>query len=274
MKPGKKRPPYVSPATITGLAAFALAFILFLFRLELAIIPLSAYVILCLAASLYPYRGFFLPIISRGHSGKPIVSLTFDDGPDPATTPHLLRLLEKHAVKATFFVTGERTAQYGDLISQILANGHDIGNHSYHHDAFLMLRSSKTLNREIASTQAELACFGITPLAFRPPVGVTSSQLAPALRKLGLHCVNFTCRAHDCGNRRIRGLSRKILKKVRADDIILLHDVLPKGDGDIDVWLCEIDLILVGLKDRGLQVVPLGVLLGEVIMVEVEKEQR
>lgn len=267
---GKKRPHDVSPAAITGLAAFALAIILFFFRLDLAVVPLSAYVVLCLAASLYPSRGFFLPVVSRGHSGKPLVALTFDDGPDPATTPRLLRLLDKHAVKAVFFVTGVRAAQYSDLISQILGHGHDIGNHSYHHDPFLMLRSSKTLHREIASTQALLAArFGITPLAFRPPVGVTSSKLAPVLRKLGLHCVNFTCRAYDCGNRRIRGLSRKILKKVRADDIILLHDVLPKrkaGDWDIDFWLREVDLILAGLKDRGLRVVPLDELLGEAVM--------
>jgi len=68
---------------------------------------------------------------------------------------------------------------------------------------------------------------GVNVLAFRPPVGIISPKLPQVLNKLGLFCVTFSCRAGDAGNRNIKNLSSRILKKVKADDIILLHDVNP-----------------------------------------------
>ncbi|MDO8644904.1 MAG: polysaccharide deacetylase family protein [bacterium] len=259
----------VSPAAATGFVSIVLAFILFLFHPGLAVIPLSVFLFLCVSAPFFPSRGFFLPVISRGHTGRPVVSLTFDDGPDPVTTLPLLQLLERYAAIATFFVTGERAAKYGNLISEILAHGHDIGNHSYSHDNLLMLRRSEKVYREIEATQVLLRRFGISPVAFRPPVGITSPKLAHALEQQGLRCVTFTCRAFDGGNRCIRGLSRRILKKVKPDDIILLHDIRPKGAKDPAVWLREIDQILSGLKNKGLQVIPLAELMGKPVMLRI-----
>jgi peptidoglycan/xylan/chitin deacetylase (PgdA/CDA1 family) len=258
---------YVSPAAVTGCVALALAPLLALLRVELAAIPLAVFVLLCLSAPFFPARGFFLPLFSRGHTGRPVVSLTFDDGPDPMTTRPLLQLLERHAAKATFFVTGERAARHGDLMAEILACGHDVGNHSYHHDPFLMLRRVETLHREIASAQTVLGGFGLVPAAFRPPVGVTSPKLYRALLQRRMFCVNFSCRAFDGGNRYIRRLARRILKKVKPDDVILLHDVNPPGSGSADYWLQEVEKILAGLKDKGLQVVQLADLLGKQVMV-------
>lgn len=269
-----KRAGYVSPATLAGCVAFTLAFLVSLLHLELAVIPLSAFVFLCMAAPFFPSRGFFLPVLSRGHTGRPVVSLTFDDGPDPVTTRPLLQLLERHAAKATFFVIGEKAAQYGDLISEITEHGHDIGNHSYSHDPFLMLRRSEKLYGEIESAQTVLRGFGIVPAAFRPPVGVTSPRLYRALLQRDMFCVTFSCRAFDAGNRYIRRLSRRILKKASPDDVILLHDIRPKGKMDADFWLHEIDLMLSGLKDKGLQVVPLEELLAKPMMVRINAERQ
>jgi peptidoglycan/xylan/chitin deacetylase (PgdA/CDA1 family) len=266
---GGKRTEYVSPAAVTGFVVIALAFILAFFHIALAVIPLSVFVFSCVAAPFFVSRGFFLPVFSRGHTGKSVVSLTFDDGPDPETTRPLLQLLEQHAARAAFFVTGEKAALYGDLVSDILEHGHDIGNHSYSHDPLLMLRRSETLYREIESTQALLRRFGIAPLAFRPPVGITSPKLAGILSRQGLYCVTFTCRAFDRGNRCIRDLSGKILKRVKPDDVILLHDIRPKGTMDTEGFLHEIDLILSGLKNKGLQIVPLAELLERPVMVRI-----
>ena len=269
MKHYGKRAGYVSPATATGFISIALASILSLFHLGLAVIPLSIFLFFCVAAPFFPSRGFFLPVISRGHTGRPVVSLTFDDGPDPVTTPPLLQLLGRYAAKAVFFVTGEKAAQYGDLISEILAHGHDIGNHSYSHDPLLMLHRSEKVYREIEATQVVLRRFGISPVAFRPPVGITSPRLSNALLQQNLYCVTFTCRAFDGGNRYIRGLSGRILKKANPDDIILLHDIRPKGAIGSEDFLHEIEAILSGLKSKGLQVVPLAELLGKPVMIRV-----
>ena len=265
---------YMSPAAVTGLVAISLAVMLSFFSVCLSVIPLSVFVLLCAAAPFFPSFGFFLPVNSRGHTGRPVVSLTFDDGPDPWTTRRLLQLLDHHAAKAAFFVTGERAAKYGDLILEILAHGHDIGNHSYSHDPLLMLRCSEKLYREIESTQVLLKGFGISPAAFRPPVGITNPRLAKILFKQGLYCVTFTCRANDFGNRYIKGLSNKILNKVKPDDIILLHDIRPKVETDAECFLREIDMIMSGLKSKGIQVVPLAELLGQPVMVFIKGDEQ
>jgi peptidoglycan/xylan/chitin deacetylase (PgdA/CDA1 family) len=258
-----------SPAVITGLAAFMLALIMAFVKIEWAAAPLSVFLLLCLTAPFFPRWGFFLPIVSRGNTGGRAVAVTFDDGPDPITTGPLLHLLKRHAVKAAFFVTGVNAEKNGDLIEEILAQGHDIGNHSYRHDPFLMLRPSHTLAREIDATQAVLHRFGISPVAFRPPVGITSPKLADMLKVKGLFCLTFSCRANDFGNRRIHGLAGKILAKVKPDDIILLHDVRPRPETDADRWLHEVDNILSGLKHKGLPVRPLAELIGKPIMTRV-----
>ncbi len=270
MKHDVERAGYISPAGMTGFIAIALAVMLSFFSVRLAILPLSVFVLCCVAAPFFPSRGFFLPVNSRGHTGRPVVSLTFDDGPDPETTSPLLQLLDRHAAKAAFFVTGEKAAKYGDLISEILAHGHDIGNHSYSHDPLLMLRCSEKLYREIESTQVLLKHFGISPAAFRPPVGVTNPRLAKVLLQQGLYCVTFSCRAFDGGNRYIKGLSGKILNKVKSDDIVLLHDIKPKVATDTEYFLREIDMLLSCLKNKGLQIVPLAELLGRPVMMRIK----
>ncbi|MGO9137113.1 MAG: polysaccharide deacetylase family protein [Syntrophales bacterium] len=270
MKHDVKGAGYISPAAMTGFVAIALAAMLSFFFVRLAIIPLSVFVLCCLAAPFFPSSGFFLPVNSRGKTGKPAVSLTFDDGPDPEMTRPLLLLLDRHSAKAAFFVTGEKAAKYGDLISEILAHGHDIGNHSYSHDPLLMLRCSERLYREIESTQVLLRRFGISPAAFRPPVGITNPRLAKVLLQHGLYCVTFSCRAFDGGNRYIKGLSRKILSKVNSDDIVLLHDIKPRVVTDTEYFLREIDTILSGLKKKGLEIVPLSELMGRPVMVRIK----
>ncbi|MDD5722792.1 MAG: polysaccharide deacetylase family protein [Syntrophales bacterium] len=260
----QKRP--VAPAMITGLTALLLGLILYLYRPEWAIAPLAVFVVLCLIAPFLPTKGFFLPVISRGRTGRAFVAVTFDDGPDPVTTGPLLELLDRHEIKAAFFVTGENAERHSDLIAAILEKGHDIGNHSYCHDPLLMLRSCRRIRCEIASTQILLRRFGIAPIAFRPPVGITNPKLAAILPEEGLYALNFSCRGNDFGNRRLRGLSRRILKKVKQDDIIMLHDIRPRRQTAVNVWLRQVDSILSGLRDKGLQIIPPAELIGRPIM--------
>ncbi|HBF42789.1 MAG TPA: polysaccharide deacetylase family protein [Desulfobacteraceae bacterium] len=249
-----------------GLLSFLIAVLLLFFAVELAVIPLVGFILLCIAAPFFPRFSFFLPIISRGTSGKKAVALTFDDGPDPLSTPVLLRLLLKHQIKATFFVTGKNTAEHPELIKEILHYGHSIGNHSYTHNNLLMFRSSKFIAREIESAQNVLNNFGVIPLAFRPPVGITGPRLRPALLKTGMYTVNFSCRGPDAGNRWIKGLSKKILRRIRPEDIIALHDVRPHNPLLFASWIDEIELILSGIKDKGIEVLPLGEIIGRPVM--------
>jgi peptidoglycan-N-acetylglucosamine deacetylase len=256
----------MAPPFLACAAAYLTAFVLAFTDPRLSIIPLALFLALCFLAPFFPGLGFYLPVVSRGKSGKKAVALTFDDGPDPAVTPPLLDLLQAHGAPATFFVTGKRASEHRELIRRILAGGHSIGNHSYHHLPLLMLKPYALLKKEILSTQEVLGEFGISPLVFRPPVGITSPQLGPALEGTGLRCVNFSCRGYDAGNRFISRLSSKILKKVRPDDIILLHDTAPVKNFSLDFFISEIDSILNGLKSKGLSVVPLSEIIGAPVM--------
>jgi len=257
----------LSSAERVGIVSLLIAILLLFFDVRLSVIPMAAYILLCAAAPFFPRFGFFLPVISRGVSNKNAVALTFDDGPDPLVTPQVLQLLLKHRIKATFFVTGKKAAEHPELIKEILLHGHAIGNHSYIHDNLLMFRRTKTIAGEIKSAQNVLKDFGIVPLAFRPPVGITGPRLRPALLNSGMIIVNYSCRACDGGNRWIKNLSKKILKRIRPGDIVVLHDVRPPEQFDLAYWLNEIDLIVTGLKKKGLAVLPLAEIIGRPVMI-------
>lgn len=259
---------FFSMADWTGLISFLAAILLSFVDLRFSVVPLAGFVLLCLVAPFLPFMGYYLPVISRGKSGEQAVALTFDDGPDPLSTPEVLRLLSKHRVQATFFVTGEKAFKHPNLVREIIRQGHSIGNHTYSHDNLLLLKGRNHLLNEIEKAQNVLRNLGVIPFAFRPPAGVTSPGLDPVLRHLDLYTVNFSCRAFDGGNRRIRNLSKKILKRVHPDDIILLHDTKPKNDDLFSCWLKEMDSMLTGIEAKGLAVLPLSTIIGRPVMGE------
>jgi peptidoglycan/xylan/chitin deacetylase (PgdA/CDA1 family) len=252
----------LSPAQITGIIFLSIAAaVFFIYPLAAAAVALF-YIVLCAVASFFPRSNFFLPVISRGNTGQNLVALTFDDGPAQPTTRQIMDLLDKYSVKATFFVSGANALSYPEIIREIIDRGHTIGNHSFHHNPFVMLRSYNYLYQEIFRAQEVLRKMGIKTLAFRPPVGIINPKLSLILDKLGMFCVTFSCRAFDAGNRRVKNIASNILKKVKADDIILLHDVPPRHKEESVILLSEIESILQGLTVKGLKVVPLSVFIG------------
>jgi len=249
---------------LIGAAVFSI--ILYFINIDLLFLPITLFIVICLAAPFIQRLSFFLPIITHGRRAENQVALTFDDGPDPNTTSQLLALLTKYEVKVTFFVIGQKVNIYPELIRNILAQGHQIGNHSDKHDNLLMLRRTKVLRADIAQCQKELKNFGIRPLVFRPPVGITNPKLRKVLTELGMVCLGFSCRAVDFGNRRVIGIKDKILRKVRGGDIIMLHDRQPAADVSVETWLAEVEGVLVGIKSRGLDLVPLSDLIEQPVM--------
>jgi len=255
----------LSPAHFVALGAFQLSLALFFIDVALVPLPLLLFVLTCCIAPFLPRLSFYLPIVGKGERGAKGVALTFDDGPDPEVTPRLLELLARHGVSATFFVTGARAERYPEIMRAILAAGHTVGNHSYSHFPFLMLKGRTTLRREVASAQSVFLKLGIVPLAFRPPVGITNSRLWRVLLENGMFCVNFSCRAADFGNRRVARLARRLLAKVVPGDIILLHDVAPR-QGDATQLLREFSDLIEGVRGRGLEILPLARLIGKDVM--------
>jgi len=226
------------------------------------------FITLTVIAPFIPSTNLFLPVVTKGNSDKNIIALTFDDGPDPFTTLKILKLLAKYNAKATFFVTGYNTLKYPNLIKKILDSGHSIGNHTYHHDIFIMLKSKKKLENEILATQKILKQFGIVPLVFRPPVGIVNPKLGQILAKIGMYCVTFSNRAFDRGNRKVHNISNKILGKIKPGQIIMMHDKMPKEKTLLPVFLKQVELLLCGLRAKKIKIIPLSELIKKQVMLE------
>jgi len=261
-----------SQAEKAGLAALLTAIPLGLTATpQAAAAPLALFLLACLAAPFLPRWSFFLPLIYRGAPGSTGIALTFDDGPFPASTPILLDLLARYRLPATFFVIGEHAAAHPELIAAILAQGHAIGNHSLRHDSLLMLRDRGTLEADIRHTQEILAHMGIRPLLFRPPIGITSPRLQPALASLNLQAITFSCRIFDRGNRKIRNFAARVLRQLQPGDILLLHDNPPVSEEYTRNWQQELHRLFDRLS-QGNRIVPLAELIGQPVMIVEEQE--
>ena len=129
---------------------------------------------------------FFLPFLYShrlwsGPASERKISLTFDDGPVPNITDWVLEELEKRGMKATFFMVGDNVRKHPALAQSVLAAGHQIGNHTYHHLSGWKTSTQTYLN-DVASCDAILAdTVGETPRLFRPPYGWISPGQAKGL---------------------------------------------------------------------------------------------
>lgn len=111
-------------------------------------------------------------LVDRVETSEPLIALTFDDGPTPRALATLLPLLRQHGVQATFFVTGAELERRPELGVALVADGHELGNHSYTHPRMLF-RSQAFIASEIERTDALIQAAGQTgPATFRPPYGL------------------------------------------------------------------------------------------------------
>ena len=129
---------------------------------------------------------FFLPFVYSnrlwsGPASERKISLTFDDGPVPGITDWVLEELEKRGLKATFFLVGDNVRKHPALAQSVLAAGHQLGNHTYHHLSGWKT-STQTYLDDVASCDAILAdTAGEMPRFFRPPYGWMSPGQAKGL---------------------------------------------------------------------------------------------
>lgn len=252
---------------LLGISTMALAIGFWFVNPVWMLLVLSAYLFICIFVGPFVQRmQFYLPIVTRGSRQRRAVAFTFDDGPDPHTTVQLLDLLVEKKITATFFLVGKRARNHPDLVKMILERGHEVGNHTESHDVFVMLRSSRKLAEEVRDCQQTLAQFDIRPVAFRPPVGVTNPYLWRVLLESGLYCAGFRRRGRDMGNFRVRGLARRILKRVQPGDVALLHDCKPRKQEEVGAWLLEINELIDGIRQKGFEIQPLSQVIRRPVM--------
>jgi peptidoglycan-N-acetylglucosamine deacetylase len=168
---------------------------------------------------------FHFKVICKGDTSQNGVALTFDDGPDPETTPKVLDVLKKHNVKAAFFLIGKKAEAHPDIVKRMIAEGHVIGNHTYGHSYYFDFFSLKAMSREFLKSQALIKDLtGKSILWFRPPYGVTNPMMTRALKLSKFVPVGWSVRSLDTVIKDKEKLFKR-LEKTAARDIVLLHDI-------------------------------------------------
>jgi peptidoglycan/xylan/chitin deacetylase (PgdA/CDA1 family) len=211
----------------------------------------------------YAVRSQWLgPTDWRGRSQTGAVALTFDDGPSE-DTERILDILAAHNLKATFFMIGRNVERLPQTARRVVAEGHEIGNHSYSHPIFLY-RTPQNTRQQLEHAQSVIASTtGVEPRLARPPCGVRTPAYFRAAKNLGLRTVQWDVAGFDWKRRSGQRIAHDVLRRATAGSIILLHDGDSEGKQDRRETIAALPLIIGGLRGRGLRIAPLAQLLEE-----------
>lgn len=181
-----------------------------------------------------------------------MVALTFDDGPNPKTTPQVLDTLKKYHAKATFFILGQNIAGNEELIKRMVAEGHQVANHSWSHPNFVNL-SPEQVKHEVEQTQSALEQItGHRPLMVRPPYGSVNKTVMAAM---GLPAMYWSVDSLDWKSRNATAILGVIKANTRPGSIILMHDIhQPTAD--------SLESVLQYLQEKGMSTGTLSDMLG------------
>lgn len=156
----------------------------------------------------------------------PYIAMTFDDGPSPELTPKLLDILKARGIKATFFVVGQNAAQYPDILKRMVAEGHEIGNHSWSHPALTKLGADGVAKQIESTNEAIEKATGQKVTVMRPPYGATSQILNHRFAdQYGMKVILWSVDPLDWKYRNSARVSSQILQGAHPGAIILSHDI-------------------------------------------------
>lgn len=164
--------------------------------------------------------------VYRHKTDKKRVALTFDDGPHYKYTAEILDILDEYGAKATFFVVGELAERYPELILRELAEGHEIGNHTWSHPKMKKLTAA-TLKQELIKTEEllnEIADY--RPKLFRPPEGSFSDLAEKTAENCDYEVILWTVDTRDWAHTPIDKIVDNVMKNTLPGSIILCHDFI------------------------------------------------
>jgi peptidoglycan/xylan/chitin deacetylase (PgdA/CDA1 family) len=180
------------------------------------------------SAGLWPRATLLGPTLVRlspAARARREIALTFDDGPDPATTPRALDLLDARGARSTFFCVGRRVEAHRDVAAEIARRGHRVENHSHRHRSAFWFLPPAMLRDEIERAQEAIAtATGRAPRLFRAPAGIRSPLLEPALARAGLDLAAWTRRGFDTVTGDAGRVLARLVHGIAPGDILLLHD--------------------------------------------------
>jgi len=169
----------------------------------------------------------FGPVLTHLPGDEPVVSITFDDGPNPKATPRILDVLRSEQVRATFFVLGKHAERWPELVRRMASEGHQLGNHGYHHRKLHRRGPSYVRDDLTRGTEQIIHASGVRPAHFRAPHGFRSPWVTPIAASLGQRTVGWSLGVWDSARPGADVIASRAIEGLNAGSILLLHD----GDG-------------------------------------------
>lgn len=221
-------------------------------------LPVYIYPLLFVVYSLIVFFGcyyvgsnFFIKIVCKADTDKKEIAISFDDGPAENYTKEILAILKTEQVKATFFCIGNRITGNENILKQIDAAGHIIGNHSFSHHFWFDMYSVKKMQEDLKQMDIEMErATGLRPKLFRPPYGVTNPNLAKAIKNGGYTPVGWSVRSMDTVIKDGKKLLNKINNGIKPGAVFLFHDTSKTTLDILPQFIKEV-------KKRGYNIVPL-----------------
>lgn len=185
-----------------------------------------------------------------------VIALTFDDGPAPKYTQQILEILKQQNIKATFFCVGEMVHYFPQLAKQEVAEGHVIGNHTWHH--WLQKMNSEVAANEIESTATAIfEATGVKTSLFRPPYGALNNGVADYAKKNNYAILMWSDDSEDYRRPSVSKLVNNVLREAKPGGMVLMHD----GGGNRAQTVAALPKIIDALKKRGYKFVTVPQLL-------------
>ena len=205
------------------------------------------------------FRPPFGKNVVRLNTDQKVVALTYDDGPHPPYTERLLDVLAKHNVKATFFLIGNRIERHPGTVRRIIAERHQVGNHTYSHPVLGFLPPT-SVQRQIERTDDMLQQYGIAKdSVFRAPMLTRFLPVAYVLSKLDRAHISCNVWSWDWTTQNPDKITETVLKKTKPGSIIVLHDGKAENkDANRSGTIEATDRIITALKQEGYQFVRLS----------------
>jgi peptidoglycan/xylan/chitin deacetylase (PgdA/CDA1 family) len=180
------------------------------------------------------------------------LALTFDDGPNDRDTPALLEVLNKHGVKATFFMMGRYVVARPEIAQAVAKAGHVVGNHTATHPDLLFCSADQVRVQLLACQEALDNVIGEHSALFRPPYGRRRPQVLKIASELGFSTVMWSVMAYDWEPGPAEKIEANVARKLTGGDVILLHDGGHLGLGaDRAKTIAATDSIIRRYHDQG-----------------------
>jgi peptidoglycan-N-acetylglucosamine deacetylase len=214
-------------------------------------------------ASMAPRSQLFGKTFTGVGPGSRQIALTYDDGPNDPHTMRLLDVLDRHGVKATFFMIGRYVRQKPEIARAVAAAGHVIGNHTFTHPNLIFAGGGETERQLQECEQALSEVVGEHSALFRPPFGGRTPRTLGVARTRGLQTVMWSVTGFDWSAKSAEAIESKVTKHVRGGDVILLHDGGHLAMGaDRSFTVTATDRLIARYKGEGCEFVTVAEMLG------------